>query len=140
VLVGDGPLRERLQRRHPEHVFSGQRLGEDLAAHYASGDLFLFPSLTETFGNVTQEAMASGLAVLAFRSAAAAEMIVDGENGRTVPPGNDEAFIAAAVQLAREDDIRRRIAARARQSVLERGWDAVSLRFEAVLREAIAAG
>lgn len=140
VLVGDGPLRERLQRRHPEHVFSGQRLGEDLAAHYASGDLFLFPSLTETFGNVTQEAMASGLAVLAFRSAAAAEMIVDGENGRTVPPGNDEAFIAAAVQLAREDDIRCRIAARARQSVLERGWDAVSLRFEAVLREAIAAG
>ncbi len=140
VLVGDGPLRERLQRRHPEHVFSGQRLGEDLAAHYASGDLFLFPSLTETFGNVTQEAMASGLAVLAFRSAAAAETIVDGENGRTVPPGNDEAFIAAAVQLAREDDIRRRIAARARQSVLERGWDAVSLRFEAVLREAIAAG
>lgn len=140
VLVGDGPLRERLQRRHPEHVFSGQRLGEDLAAHYASGDLFLFPSLTETFGNVTQEAMASGLAVLAFRSAAAAETIVDGENGRTVPPGNDEAFIAAAVQLAREDDIRCRIAARARQSVLERGWDAVSLRFEAVLREAIAAG
>jgi len=139
VLVGDGPLRVSLQRRFPQHHFSGQRLGEDLAAHYASGDLFLFPSLTETFGNVTQEALASGLAVLAFRSAAAAETIVDGENGRTVDPGDEAAFMRAAVQLARADDIRRRLGARARQSMRERGWETIALRFEVVLREAIGA-
>ncbi|NJA89826.1 glycosyltransferase family 1 protein [Rhodocyclus tenuis] len=145
ILVGDGPLRARLQRRFgpqgseadPAIIFAGQRLGEDLATHYASADIFLFPSLTETFGNVTQEALASGLAVLAFRSAAAAEMIVDGENGRTAAVGDEAAFIRAAVQLTREEAIRRRLAVRARQSVLERDWDGIACRFVAVMREAI---
>jgi len=137
VLVGDGPLRARLQRQHPAHHFAGQRLGDDLAAHYASGDLFLFPSLTETFGNVTQEAMASGLAVLAFRSAAAAEMIVDGDNGRTIAPGDDAAFIQAALTLAQDGAALARLRENARQRVAACGWGAVSLQFEAVLREAI---
>lgn len=140
VLVGDGPLRAKLQRQYPTHHFAGQRLGDDLATHYASGDIFLFPSLTETFGNVTQEAMASGLAVLAFRSAAAAEVIVDGENGRTITPGDDAAFIAAAEALAQSRDVLQRLRQRARQSVSACSWDAVSLRFEAVLREAIGGG
>src|SRR5262249_27229099 len=62
VIVGDGPQRSRLQRAHPDLIFCGMQTGESLAAHYASGDVFLFPSETETFGNVTLEAMASGLA------------------------------------------------------------------------------
>lgn len=150
VLVGDGPLRARLARNWAGEGapgssasaaihFAGQRCGEDLAAHYASGDLFLFPSLTETFGNVTQEAMASGLAVLAFRSAAAAELIVDGENGRTVAPGDEAAFIGAAVQLAKEDAIRRRLGRRARQSVRERDWSGVAAHFADTLRAAVVA-
>jgi glycosyltransferase involved in cell wall biosynthesis len=139
VLVGDGPLRERLQRQHAQHYFAGQRLGDDLATHYASGDLFLFPSLTETFGNVTQEALASGLAVLAFRSAAAAELIVDGDNGRVIAPGDEAAYIDAALSLAVDSAHRRQLRERARQSMLARGWGDVSLRFEAVLREAIGA-
>ncbi len=139
VVVGDGPLRARLQRQYPEHHFAGQRTGIDLATHYASSDVFLFPSLTETFGNVTQEAMASGLAVLAFRSAAAAEIIVDGENGRTIAPGDDAAFIQAAEAVTQNCVAMRNLGARARQSVSACGWDAVSLRFEAVLREAIGA-
>lgn len=57
LLVGDGPSRAELQARHPEAMFAGFRAGEDLAAHYASSDMFLFPSLTETYGNVTPEAM-----------------------------------------------------------------------------------
>lgn len=137
VLVGDGPLRAKLQRQYPGHHFAGQRLGSDLATHYASGDIFLFPILTETFGNVTQEAMASGLAVVAFRSAAAAEMIVDGENGLTIAPGDNAAFIQAAEELTQNNPALRSLRERARQSVSACGWDAVSLRFEAVLREAI---
>ena len=140
VVVGDGPLRARLQSHYPQHHFAGQRTGVDLATHYASSDLFLFPSLTETFGNVTQEAMASGLAVLAFRSAAAAEMIVDGQNGRTVTPGDEAAFVEVAEALGQNGQIRRTFGEQARQRVLDCGWEAVSLRFEAVLREAIGGG
>ncbi|MDP1109302.1 glycosyltransferase, partial [Klebsiella pneumoniae] len=75
VFVGDGPMRAELAARAPDAVFAGQRSGDDLAAHYAGLDLFLFASLTETFGNVTTEAMASGCAVVAFESAAAGELI-----------------------------------------------------------------
>ena len=75
VLVGDGPERARLQAALPEAVFTGMLRGDALAAHYASADVFLFPSLTETFGNVTLEAMASGLAVVAYDDAAAAQHI-----------------------------------------------------------------
>lgn len=100
LLVGDGPERRRLQERHPDGIFAGMRRGEDLAAHYASADIFLFPSLTETFGNVVGEALASGLAVVAFRRAAAAELIRDGENGRLAPEGDSTAFVEAALQVA----------------------------------------
>ncbi|MFZ4535039.1 glycosyltransferase family 4 protein [Propionivibrio sp.] len=137
ILVGDGPLRAKMQQQFPAHHFAGQRLGCDLATHYASADIFLFPSLTETFGNVTQEAMASALTVVAFRSAAAAQMIVDGENGRTITPGDDLAFIQAAALVAQDGQALRKLGERARQSVGACTWGAVSLRFEAVLREAI---
>jgi glycosyltransferase involved in cell wall biosynthesis len=137
VLVGDGPLRAKLQRQYPEHHFAGQRVGDELSEHYASGDIFLFPSLTETFGNVTQEAMASGLAVVAFRSAAAAELISDGENGWTVAPGDEVAFINAATSALDDREALNRLRQRARQRVATLGWNEVSLRFETVLREAI---
>ena len=99
ILVGDGPKREHYQRQYPEHVYAGMRRGEDLAAHYASGDIFLVPSLTETFGNVTVEAMASGLAVVAFDYAAARQHMRDGVNGVLVPPGNERVFIERACAL-----------------------------------------
>ncbi len=100
VCVGDGPLAETLARRHPEAHFTGVRRGEDLAAHYASADLFLFPSLTETFGNVVGEALASGLPVVAFDHAAAGDLIGNGYNGQLAAPGDRTAFIAAARRLA----------------------------------------
>ena len=81
VLVGDGPLRDELMTEHPEVIFPGFQKGRELAEHYASGDIFLFASQTETFGNVTLEAMASGLAVVAYPLAAAAELIQSGHNG-----------------------------------------------------------
>lgn len=135
VWVGDGPARAGLAQGPAGQHFAGMRRGEDLAAHYASGDLFLFASLTETYGNVVAEAMASGLAVVAYKSAAAAELIVDGENGRTVPPGDQAAFTAAAQALAQDPAQRRRLGERARATMLHRSWDTVVERFETILRQ-----
>lgn len=137
VWVGDGPQRAGLAARHPEQHFAGQRTGEELAAHYASADLFLFPSLTETYGNVVAEAMASGLAVLAYRSAAAAELIACGHNGVTVAPGDGAAFVAAAAALAGEPGRLRALGAAARAAMLPRSWEQVVERFERVAREAL---
>ena len=100
VIVGDGPLRAPLAAQHADVIFAGMRHGEDLARHYASADLFLFSSLSETFGNVTLEAMASGVPVVAFDYGAARELIEDGVSGRRVPFGDADAFVAAAVALA----------------------------------------
>lgn len=122
VFVGDGPAREELQRLCPNAVFAGIRKGEDLARHYASGDVFLFPSLTETFGNVTPEAMASGLAVLAFDHAAASELIRSGENGLLAQPGNNSQFCDLAKSLATQSGEIARLRNRARQTVLRLGW------------------
>ncbi|MDT3736681.1 MAG: glycosyltransferase family 1 protein [Denitratisoma sp.] len=136
VWVGDGPAAARLKRERPQDRFAGTRTGADLAAHYASGDLFLFGSLSETYGNVVAEAMASGLAVAAYRSAAAAELIADGFSGRCVPPGDEVAFVSAALGLAMDDDLRRANGRRARLDMEARGWPAVVERFEGVLRQA----
>lgn len=137
LLVGDGPARSNLQRRHPEHIYAGMRLGEDLAAHYASADMFLFPSLTETYGNVTLEAMASGLPVVAFRMAAAAELIHHGRNGMLAEPGISSAFVRSALDLVTHPGLRARIAAAASESVSAFDWERIHDRLEGVLREAI---
>jgi glycosyltransferase involved in cell wall biosynthesis len=101
VIVGDGPFRTTLQKEHPDLLFCGVRTGDDLARHYASADVFLFPSETETFGNVTLEAMASGLVVVAYDYAAAGMHITNGETGVLVPYGDAKAFVDAATNLAR---------------------------------------
>lgn len=103
VFVGDGPKLEELRRDHPEFVYAGILRGEALAEHYASADLFIFPSLTETFGNVTLEAMASGLAVVAYDYAAARQHIVSGTNGFAAPFDDREAFLALATEAAGRD-------------------------------------
>lgn len=135
VLVGDGPAREELARANPDFIFTGMQLGEDLSRHYASGDLFVFPSLTETFGNVTLEAMASGVATVAFDYGAAHEHITDPSLGRAIPCGDEATFIAAATELA-NDPARRRRMANAGRAALS-GLDPSSLadRFVALMRE-----
>ncbi len=140
LLVGDGPLRSELQARCPQAIFAGQRTGEDLAAHYASADLFLFPSLTESFGNVTTEAMASGLPVVAFDYAAAAQLIRSGENGVTVPLADDGAYVRGAVALAGDSERRREIGLQARQTAREIGWEGIVARFESVMESVIRIG
>jgi glycosyltransferase involved in cell wall biosynthesis len=133
VVVGDGPALAGLRSRYPEVVFTGARSGEDLAAHYASGDVFLFPSLTETYGNVTVEAMASGLAVLAYDCAAAGEHIESGANGMLVPVGDAEAYNAAAARLAADPTRVRALGAQARRTAEALDWERVVLALEAQL-------
>lgn len=125
ILVGDGPGLERLRRDYPDYRFVGPKVGEELAEHYASGDLFLFPSLTETFGNVVPEAMASGLGVIAFNYAAAHTYIESGRNGITITPGDDEAFIAAAVELAGDRKRLAELGREARRTAEGLDWDRV---------------
>ena len=102
VMVGDGPARAALSKRYPDVIFAGMQLDEDLARHYASADLFLFPSLTETFGNVALEAMASGLAAVCFDYGAAALHMVSGRNGVLVRRGEDQDFVAQVSALAQD--------------------------------------
>ena len=115
VMVGDGPARASLARRNPDVVFAGTRSGEDLATHYASADVFLFPSLTETFGNVTLEAMASGLAVVAYEYAGARQCMVHEESGLLAPFGDSNAFLGMAAGLMEDSGrmARLRLCARA---------------------------
>ena len=137
VWVGDGPAAAQLASEHADQHFAGMRQGDDLAAHYASADLFLFPSLTETYGNVVAEAMASGLPVLAYRCAAAAELIVDGRNGLTVAPGDQRAYLAAACELAAAPALRTAIGHAARLAILPRSWGHVVDAFESVASEVL---
>ncbi len=136
VLVGDGPSRQSLQSACPEVIFTGARTGADLAAHYASADAFLFPSLTETFGNVTPEAMASGLPVLAYDHAAAAQLIQHGDNGLLAAYGAAHDFIAQATQLVADPQHAQRMGAAARKTAERLAWDAVIDQVEAVFIQA----
>ena len=139
VVVSDGPLRKKLARENPSVRFTGFLSRELLAAHYAAADLFLYPSLTETFGNVTTESMASGLPVVAFNYAAAARFIRHGENGWLVPFGDRAAFIEAAVRLAGDSALRARLGAAARKTAEGISWDFVIDRLERDFAEAAGA-
>jgi glycosyltransferase involved in cell wall biosynthesis len=119
ILVGDGPARAALQARYPQHVFCGMRVGEDLAAHYASADIFLFPSITETYGNVTVEAMASGLAVVAYDYAAALQHIQHYKNGLLADFDNAQEFSQLAVSLVNDPALVESMRREARRSMEE---------------------
>ena len=137
VLVGDGPDRAQLAQRCPGAVFAGMQHGEDLAAHYASADIFLFPSVTETFGNVVPEAMASGLAVVGFDYAAAGQLIRHGDNGLLVRMADHESFCDVARGLVGELPRARALGAQARLTACRLDWgrivDAVEAEYAAAM-------
>lgn len=140
VLAGDGPLRETLIRQHPECRFAGFYSREEIGRYYASADIYIHASLTETFGNVLTEAMACGLAVAGFNYAAARQFIRPGINGLVAPCDQPGTLLNLAVDLARDADLRQRLRSAARAALADQSWPQVIGRFEADLAAAIAAG
>lgn len=137
LVVGDGPMAPQLKAAHPDVVFAGVKRGEDLARHYASGDIFLFPSETETFGNVTLEAMASGLALVAFDYAAARMHVRDGETGLLSTLTEHQSFIDAARVLATNPGLVLKLRSAARRSIETHSWAVIVDRFESILTDAM---
>lgn len=136
VVVGDGPMAESLRLRQRDWVFAGMRSGLDLARHFASGDVFIFPSTSETFGNVVIEAMASGLLTVAYNYAAANEHIQHGEHGLLAPLEDENAFLNCVREAAaRWDDDGLRVSARAKALTLS--WERMTTQFEHELVQAM---
>lgn len=140
VLVGAGPEVRRLKKQNPDFIFTGVRRGEELAAHYASSDLFMFPSLTETFGNVIIEAMASGLPILSYEYAAGQEHVESGRNGLLVPPGDESAFVQAGVDLITRRNELAAMGRRSREIAEGITWDRLHDRMEHIIRGHLRSG
>ncbi|MCK6375824.1 MAG: glycosyltransferase family 1 protein [Zoogloea sp.] len=137
VLVGDGPALPQLRARMPEAVCAGAQTGVLLAEHYASADLFIFPSLTETYGNVVAEALASGLPVVAYRDAAAHELIDHRVHGWLAEPGDEAGFVAGAVALAESPELRAGLHLAARARVDSLAWRVIVERLVGIQRQVI---
>lgn len=133
VMVGDGPLRQTFESAHPSVIFTGF-LGEaELAAHYASANVFAFPSITETFGNVSLEAMASGLPVVAFDDAAARFLIQHDANGLLAACGDEVTFQQHLNRLAQDPNLRHALGQAARSTALTIGWPSVIQKIEEIM-------
>ncbi|TCJ16744.1 glycosyltransferase family 1 protein [Rubrobacter taiwanensis] len=124
AVVGDGPARRDLEREFAGSpvVFTGMLHGEDLAAAYASADIFVFPSTTETLGLVMLEALASGLPVVAADAGATREVVEDGACGLLYDPDSDGALVRTVGRLVKDDVLRRRMGREARATAERRSW------------------
>ncbi|HEX3269324.1 MAG TPA: glycosyltransferase family 1 protein [Ktedonobacterales bacterium] len=139
VLVGDGPARESLEQSLAGNAvaFTGYLTGEALAMAYASADVFAFPSLTETFGQVVQEAMASGLPVVGFDAEGVRDLVTDGETGLLAGDQSALAFAEALRRALHSDQLRATLGARAHAFAATRNWEGVMDRLLAMYEEAI---
>ena len=108
LAIGDGPARDYFRERLPDAIFTGQLTGTELATALASSDVFLNPSITETFGNVTLEAMACGLPVVAAAASGATSLVQDKITGRLSRPGDIDVFADALVDYQRNPELRKK--------------------------------
>jgi phosphatidylinositol alpha 1,6-mannosyltransferase len=137
VLVGDGPLRDELQSALPNAHFAGHQVGESLSRWYASADVFVFPSTTETFGNVVAEAQASAVPPVVVDRGGPPELVEPGATG-WIARGNDPADLAARVEhLLRDSAARERMGQAAQEAAAERDWEAINARLLASYREVV---
>ena len=124
IIVGDGPALPKMRQQAPANAtFTGYLHGEELAAMYASADLFVFPSYTETFGNVVLEAMASGLPVLAANAGGVKDIVVHQRSGTLVEPGMADAFIREISLRANASDSLKKLGLEGRKLAEERSWE-----------------
>ncbi|PQJ36360.1 glycosyl transferase family 1 [Salinibacter sp. 10B] len=125
MVVGDGPARDELEERLPNTVFTGFLEGDELAQAYASSDVFLFPSDTETFGNVTLEAMASGLPTICANAVGSRDLVNDESTGLLCPPDDTDAFVQATRRLVLDTELRERMSTAAHTRAQAYTWDAI---------------
>ena len=140
VFAGDGPMRAMTESKCPDAVFMGMCTHEQLSTLYASADLLLFPSLTETFGNVTLEALASATPVLAFDCAAASDFITDHKNGWLIDSNEPHTYIQRALDITHDADTLRVAREFTRASVAHLGWDEIAGQMESIFQRAIEVG
>lgn len=137
LIVGDGPAKEELQKLMPEAVYVGFLEGDVLATAYASSDIFLFPSHTETFGNVTLEAMSSGLPCLVADATGSKSLVEDGVNGFLAEPENKADFTQKLSKLVSDDELRAGMIKASRQKALTYDWDEINGQLLAHYKEAL---
>lgn len=138
LIVGEGPERERFSTRLPDALFTGYLQGNDLARAYASSDIFFNASITETFGNVTLEAMASAVPAVCADATGSHSLVSQGETGYLVEPGNIAAFADKLAALIADDALRAAMSKASLAHSMDRTWDAVLHRLLENYGEAIA--
>ncbi len=139
LLLGDGPEAGWMRKALPETVFAGFLHGDELATGYASSDIFFFPSITETFGNVTLEAMASGLPSVTADATGSRSLVREGETGFLVPVDREDQMIERLVQLLSDGQMRKKFGARAREiAICEHEWDGIFARLLSDYQDAVA--
>lgn len=126
LIVGDGPAREWLEARLPNAIFAGFMGGKDLGKAVASMDVLFFPSTTETFGNVTLEAMACQLPVVAAAATGSESLVADNKSGRLIPPGAITQFADALVTYLGDADLRARHGAAGELRARDFSWDRIN--------------
>jgi glycosyltransferase involved in cell wall biosynthesis len=135
LIVGDGPARAELEERLPDSLFLGHLKGEALATAYASSDVFFFPSETETFGNVTLEAMASGLPAVCANATGSRSLIEDGVTGFLAEPRNTDAFLEPVARLVLDSEIRRNMGRLALKRAKGFDWPVILARMNGYYNE-----
>ena len=133
VFVGEGPMRDELAVACPQAIFCGSQRGTALAEHYASADLFIFPSVTETFGNVVPEALASGLCVVAYDYAAAGEIIKHGDSGLLAPFNQSQDLISLAIDVTKNTQLLNQCKKQSISSIVNIRWESVIEELEVLL-------
>jgi glycosyltransferase involved in cell wall biosynthesis len=137
IVIGEGPARSWFEQQLPSALFLGQQTGNDLARALASADVFLNPSITEAFGNVTLEAMACALPVIAAESTGATNLVQSGVTGSLVDGENPQEFAEALTAYARDPDLRRRHGEAGLAAAKTKDWDTINSAVIRAYRHAI---